>query len=206
MREDRRSHWEEVYSTRAPESVSWYQASPLISLKLLYDTGVSLDAEIVDVGGGSSSLVDHLLKDGFSNITVLDIAAASLEQAKRRLGEALVARVSWVVEDVTKWRPDQRFDVWHDRAVLHFLTGEKDQAAYFRTLKSTLGPGGWAIIGGFARGGPTRCSGLNVVQHDAESLHKLLGPDFVLKETINDTHTTPDGGRQLFQFNMFQRR
>jgi SAM-dependent methyltransferase len=205
MKEDKRSHWEAVYTAKAPQCVSWHQALPLVSLKLVGETGLPRDGAIVDVGGGSSNLVDHLLKDGFSNISVLDISATGLEHARRRLGEALAARIAWIVEDVTAWRPEKRFDLWHDRAVLHFLTGATEQEAYFRTLKAALKPGGWVIIGGFAPGGPTRCSGLAVVQHDSGSLMKLLGPEFKLKKTQSETHLTPGGNEQLFQFNLFQR-
>jgi SAM-dependent methyltransferase len=205
MREDRRSHWEAIYKAKPPESVSWYQAAPLISLKLLHDTEVPRDAAIVDVGGGASRLVDFLLEDGFSEIAVLDIAEAGLKQAEARLGEERASRVEWIIDDVTTWRPRRRFDVWHDRAVLHFLTDPNDQSAYVETLKSALEPGGWVIIGGFAPGGQTRCSGLNVVQHDSASLMKLLGPDFRLKKTQSERHLTPSGSEQLFQFNLFQR-
>lgn len=205
MGEDRRSHWEAIYKAKAPESVSWYQAAPLISLKLIHGTEVPRDAAIVDVGGGASRLVDFLLEEGFSEIAVLDIAEAGLRQARVRLGEERAARVRWIVDDATTWRPERRFDVWHDRAVLHFLTDQNDQSAYVETLKSALKPEGWAIIGGFAPGGPTRCSGLDVVQHDSKSLTKLLGPDFRLKKAQSETHVTPGGSKQPFQFNVFQR-
>lgn len=202
---ERRTHWEMVYSTKQPGEVSWYQPEPELSLKLIRRTLVPRDAAIVDVGGGASTLVDHLVRDGFTDINVVDIAPSALEHAKRRLG-ADAGRVTWIAADVTSWRPARTVDLWHDRAVLHFLTSESDQRAYADVLRATLRPGGWAIIGGFAPHGPLKCSGLDVVRHDAESLTALLGEAFALVETHGEIHLTPQGREQAFRYHLFSRR
>lgn len=202
---ERRTHWERVYSTKQPGDVSWRQQEPELSLKLIRRTLIPRDAAIVDVGGGASTLVDHLVREGFTDITVVDIASPALEHAKRRLG-ADAERVTWIAADVTSWRPARAVDLWHDRAVLHFLTNESDQRAYADTLRATLRPGGWAIIGGFAPHGPLKCSGLDVVRHDAESLIALLGKSFVLMETHGEIHVTPQGREQAFRYHLFSRR
>jgi hypothetical protein len=202
---ERRTHWETVYSTKQPGEVSWYQPEPELPLKLIRRTLAPHNAAIVDIGGGASTLVDHLVRDGFADITVLDIAAPALEHAKRRLGVS-AARVTWIAADVTSWRPARAVDLWHDRAVLHFLTNESDQRAYADTLRATVRPGGWAIIGGFAPHGPLKCSGLDVVRHDANSLRALLGNDFALMETHGEIHVTPQGREQAFRHHLFSRR
>src|SRR5262249_32895218 len=155
--------------------------------KLIHRTGVDKNSAIVDVGGGASTLVDHLLHEGYRDLTVLDIARKALEQAQARLG-ADADRITWAVGDVTTWRPARQFELWHDRAVLHFLTSSGEQSAYADTLRSALMSGGWAIIGGFAPGGPLRCSGRPVVRHDAASLAGVLGESFVLMETHGEIH------------------
>jgi hypothetical protein len=198
------THWDDVYETKRAENVSWYQAEPHLSLGLIRRTGVSRDAALVDVGGGASTLVDHLLKDSFADVTVLDIAAPALEQARARLG-CDADRVSWIAADVTEWRPAKRFRLWHDRAVLHFLTEPDKQAGYARTLHTTLEGDGWAIIAGFAPGGPVKCSGLPIVQHDSASLQRLLGDEFSLMETHGETHLTPWDAEQRFRYHLFRR-
>ena len=201
---DRRMHWQDVYATRRACDVSWFQAEPEHSLKLIRRTLVGRDAPIVDVGGGASTLVDHLLRDGFGDIAVLDIAASGLEQSRQRLGGA-ARRIDWIEADVTAWRPQRLFQLWHDRAVLHFLTDPRDQQAYAQTLRAALSPEGWAVIGGFAPHGPAQCSGLDVVRHDAASLAALLGEGFALMETHGEIHVTPQGREQAFRYHLFQR-
>ncbi len=134
---------------------------------------------------------------------MLDISEAALAHARKRLGQN-AKRVKWITADVTTWAPEITVDFWHDRAVLHFLTARADQEAYFRTLKNTLRPGGWAMIAGFAPGGPTECSGLPIVQHDADSLQNLLGDDFTLIEQRDETHRTPSGAKQAFRYHLFR--
>jgi SAM-dependent methyltransferase len=202
---ERRTHWETVYSTKQPEDVTWYQPEPELSLKLIRRTLVRRDAAIVDIGGGASTLADHLVRDGFTDLTVVDIAEPALQHAQRRLGPS-AERVRWIATDVASWRPARAIDLWHDRAALHFLTNESDQRAYADVLRATLRPGGWAIIGGFAPHGPLKCSGLDVVRHDTESLTALLGKSFVLMETHGEIHVTPQGREQAFRFHLFSRK
>src|SRR5262249_32045732 len=202
---DRQSHWENVYATRGEREVSWFQERPELSLELIRAAGATATSAIIDVGGGASRLVDALIEDGFDAVTVLDISAAALATAKRRLGDA-AARVKWIVADVTTWEPAARYDMWHDRAVLHFLTEAADRAAYVKRLTKALRPGGHAIISSFALDGPERCSGLPVVRYDASKLAGLLGDAFALIDTQAHAHQTPMGGVQRFQFSVFQRR
>lgn len=201
---DRHAHWQKVYSEKTATAVSWHQPRPDVSLALIAMTGVPKDAAILDVGGGASTLVDHLLDQGRTALSVLDISEAALAQARTRLGSS-AARVRWIATDVTTWTPPQRFDLWHDRAVLHFLTTPRDQAAYAAALRAALKPGGWAIIAGFAPGGPRTCSGLEIVQHDAASLGALLGDGFTLTHTQDETHRTPWGAGQAFRYHLFRR-
>lgn len=201
---DQNVHWDRVYTEKRAEEVSWRQDEPTLSLKLIARTGVGLYAPIVDVGGGASTLVDHLLERGFRDIAVLDIAASGLDQAKSRLGDKS-QKVKLLVHDVTSWRPPRKHRLWHDRAVLHFLTSPGDQAAYVQTLRAALEEDGWAIIAGFAPGGPAKCSGLKIVQHDGVSLSKLLGDEFQLMETHGEIHFTPWGAEQAFRYHLFRR-
>lgn len=202
----RQDHWAKAYTAKPSTEVSWFQARPELSLELIEKAAASLDAAIIDVGGGASTLVDHLLDAGRTSISVLDIAEQPLALAKSRLRER-ANQVRWIVADITKWMPaDQVYDIWHDRAVLHFLKDPADQAIYAATLNSAVRKGGWAIIGGFAKGGPTRCSGLEIVQHDAASLQQLLRDQFSLEEVRSEAHRTPSGGEQLFAYHVFQKR
>lgn len=198
------AHWDRVYTEKRAEEVSWRQDEPTLSLKLILRTGVGRDAPIIDVGGGASTLVDHLLLGGFRDLTVLDIAAPGLEQAKARLGDR-ANEVNWTVHDVTTWRPARKHRLWHDRAVLHFLTEPAQQAAYAETLRAAIDGDGWAIIAGFAPGGPAKCSGLEIVQHDGVSLSKMLGDEFQLMETHGEIHLTPWGAEQSFRYHLFRR-
>ncbi|MGD9980372.1 MAG: trans-aconitate 2-methyltransferase [Hyphomonadaceae bacterium] len=202
---DRGAHWDMVYANKPATDVSWHQPQPELSLKLIRRTMLARDSAIIDVGGGASALAEHLLRDGFSDVSVLDIAASSLGQAQQRLGGD-AAGAEWIVVDVLSWRPTRTFDLWHDRAMLHFLTDRDDQAAYANILQSAVRSGGWAIIGGFAPHGPAQCSGLDVVRHDASSLRALLGSDFALMETHGEIHLTPQGREQAFRFHLFARK
>lgn len=201
----RRAHWDGVHETRCAQAVSWFQPSPDMSLKLIRRTAVPRDARIIDVGGGASTLVDHLLAQGYADLTVLDTSEAALRQTQARLG-AQAGDVAWAVADVTSWQAPAPFNLWHDRAVLHFLTEPGDQAGYANVVSSAVPAEGWAVIGGFAPGGPTTCSGLPVVQHDAESLGALLGPRFQLLEVHGEVHITPSGAEQAFRYHVFRRK
>jgi SAM-dependent methyltransferase len=200
----RQAHWEGVYTAKGEKEVSWYQDNPAPSLDLIALAGVSKQASIVDIGGGASRLVDHLLAQGFERLTVLDLSAAALDAAKARLGDK-AQKVCWEVADITKWDPPQAYDLWHDRAAFHFLTEQTDQSAYVERVKKAVEPGGHVIIGTFALDGPERCSGLPIVRYDAASLAALLGADFHLIDTRRHDHATPWGAVQRFQFSTFRR-
>jgi 2-polyprenyl-3-methyl-5-hydroxy-6-metoxy-1,4-benzoquinol methylase len=200
----RQAHWENVYATKDEHTVSWFQERPDISLDLIRATGVKTSASIIDIGGGASRLVDALIAEGFEAITVLDLSEKALTTSKARLG-ARGAHVQWVVADITTWEPPQSYDVWHDRAALHFLTDPKDRAAYAERVSRAVRPGGHVIIGTFALDGPERCSGLPIVRYDAASLGKILGPSFELIESKRHEHHTPAGAIQRFQFSRFRR-
>jgi ubiquinone/menaquinone biosynthesis C-methylase UbiE len=201
---DPRRHWERVYVEKAEQEVSWFQEVPAISMRLVAATGVGPDARIVDVGGGASRLVDALLVDGYGRLTVLDLAAPALERARQRLGSR-AASVSWVAADVTSWRPDGTFDVWHDRAVFHFLVRPEERAAYRSALLRALRAGGHAIVATFAADGPERCSGLPVARYDPDALAVELGPELRLVESLREEHRTPGGKVQRFQYSRFVR-
>jgi SAM-dependent methyltransferase len=200
----RQAHWENVYTTKDEKAVSWFQERPDISLNLIRATGVDASASIIDIGGGASRLIDVLIGEGFKATTVLDLSEKALATSKARLG-ARAAHVQWVVADITTWEPSQTYDVWHDRAALHFLTDPKDRAAYAERVTKAVRPGGHVIIGTFAPDGPERCSGLPVVRHDARTLGELLGPSFELVESKRHEHKTPGGVIQKFQFSRFRR-
>lgn len=200
----REDHWRRVYETKGEREVSWFQEGPGPSLDLIEAAGIPAGGAIVDIGGGASRLVDALVAREYE-ATVLDLSAAALDMSRERLGSA-GDRVRWIVADVTKWTPDRLYDLWHDRAAFHFLTEEADRAAYRARLMNALKPGGCAIIATFAPDGPERCSGLPVVRYDAEGLARFLGADFRLVRTLRSDHATPAGGRQKFQFSLFERR
>ncbi len=201
---ERQAHWQNVYQTKDEQTVSWFQEKPDISLDLIHATGVDAGASIIDIGGGASRLVDALISEGFKVVAVLDLSEKALATSKARL-RAKAGQVEWIVADVTKWQPSQNYDVWHDRAALHFLTDPKDRAAYVERVLKAVRVGGHVIIGTFALDGPERCSGLPVVRHDAATLAELLGPSFALAETRRHDHQTPSGVIQKFQFSRFQR-
>jgi SAM-dependent methyltransferase len=205
MAVDRRDHWEHVYTEKAEHEVSWFQQEPTLSLKLIKAAGVARDARIVDVGGGASRLVDCLLDRGYSNVAVLDIADSALAQARRRLG-ARASGVDWIVADITRWQPAAPYDLWHDRAVFHFLVEPEQRAAYRRVLATAVKRGSSVIIGTFALDGPERCSGLPVARYSPATLAEELGDEFVLVEQASEDHSTPGGKIQHFQFSRLQRR
>jgi SAM-dependent methyltransferase len=199
---DRQAHWQNVYTTKGENEVSWFQERPSISLQFIEAAGGGLDAAIIDIGGGASRLVDALLEAGYCNLMVLDLSEAALAASQKRIGPR-AASVKWLTADVTTWQPSERYDVWHDRAAFHFLTEEKDRQAYISRLKAALRNGGQAIIGTFAMNGPERCSGLPVMRYDAASLATLLGPDFRLLADRVEEHRTPWAASQIFQFSRF---
>jgi SAM-dependent methyltransferase len=204
MQSDRQAHWEDVYTKKGENEVSWFQENPAPSLQLIAQAGATHASAIIDIGGGASRLVDYLVDGGFEDVTVLDLSQGALEAAKGRLG-GLAARVHWIVADATIWEPPTAYDIWHDRAAFHFLTEDRDRAAYVGRLERALKVGGHAIIATFALDGPERCSGLPVVRYDPASLGETLGRAFQLVNTRQHTHATPWGSDQSFQFSVFRR-
>ncbi len=202
---NRREHWDRVYRTRTPESVSWYQRRPDVSLALIAASGIEKNAGLIDVGGGASALVDHLLDLGYSNLAVLDVSGAALGASRLRLG-ARAAVIEWFEADATTFEPPHRFALWHDRAAFHFLTSAADRSGYVATLRKTLKPGGTVIIATFAPDGPPKCSGLDVVRYDERSIAAELGVEFELREVRRETHVTPGKTEQQFSYFRFERR
>lgn len=203
MTNTRTDHWENVYATKADDSVSWFEQSPDFSLELIAATGVK-SASVIDIGGGASRLVDALVAKGHNPVAVLDLSAHALGIAKSRMGDEANA-VEWIVGDVTTWKPFKQYDIWHDRAAFQFLNAPEDQAAYAQTLHAALKTDGFAIIGTFALDGPEKCSGLPVTRHDAASIARVLGPDFRLVVERSYDHVTPGCNVQKFQFSTFRK-
>jgi SAM-dependent methyltransferase len=201
----RKSHWENVYGSKRHTEVSWYQEVPDKSLALINATGASTEDAIIDIGGGASTLVDHLLEAGFADVTVLDLAATAFDQARKRLGKQ-AGMVNWVVSDVTQFKPERQYRLWHDRAVLHFLTAASDRARYVEVLKDALVPGGHAIIATFGPDGPLKCSGLEIRRYSVSRLEDLLGPEFELQFHELENHQTPMGSTQQFLYSCWTRR
>jgi SAM-dependent methyltransferase len=202
---ERQTHWQNVYQTKGERDVSWFQEIPTISLDLIRASGVAADASIIDIGGGTSRLADALVAEGYHSVTVLDVSEKALTKSRDRLGPR-ANQVTWIVADVTAWRPDKSYDLWHDRAAFHFLTEPGDRAAYAECVRKAVRPGGHVVIGTFAPDGPERCSGLPVIRHDAGSIGEVLGPAFKLIESRRHDHLTPGGIKQRFQFSRFQRQ
>ena len=201
---DKKAHWESVYQEKSPLDASWHQKEPSLSLALIRSTRVASDEPIIDVGGGASVLVDHLCKEGFTNLAVLDISGNALSCAKRRLGD-FAQNIEWYESDITQFEAPHQFSLWHDRAVFHFLTDKSDRKRYIKALKHALRPGGHLIIAAFAIGGPEKCSGLDIVQYDSEKLIRELGEDFKLIEVRNEVHITPTNKEQKFMYFCFIR-
>ena len=204
MPSTRQEHWDEVFTTKADEAVSWFQATPEPSLDLIRACQLQKNAAILDIGAGASRLPDALLDEGYSNISVLDVSAVALERTRARLGDKGQS-VRFIVADIAAWQPDSTVDLWHDRAVLHFLTEPQDRLAYAEALRRAVKPNGYVVISGFAPSGPERCSGLPVLRADANAIAVLLGSEFDLLEAFEEDHQTPSGGRQRFVFNRFRR-
>ena len=197
-------HWEEVYQNKSAEEVSWYQEVPTVSLSIVHDLNLMKKSQIIDVGGGASTLVDGLLQEGFENISVLDLSSNALEQVKQRLGE-WAKKVDWLVEDVTSFVPQKTYSFWHDRAVFHFLTKSEDRVKYKQVLDASVKTGGYVMIAAFSKNGPEQCSGLDIVQYDADKLKNELGVAFQLMDEVVEEHVTPNGKVQLFRYFLFRK-
>lgn len=194
--EEQARYWDAAYAGRGARGVSWYQAEPRVSLELIDTLAVGKEDALIDVGGGASTLVDHLVGRGFTDLAVLDVSVAALTEARNRVGEA--APVTWLQEDVSRWRPERRFTLWHDRAVFHFLVTTEDRDAYLRTLRSALRDNGLVVVATFAPDGPEVCSGLPVARYSPADLATLLGAQFELLLTRREEHITPGGMVQPF--------
>ncbi|MBN8945205.1 MAG: class I SAM-dependent methyltransferase [Rhizobiales bacterium] len=200
----RRDHWDEVYRTKAENEVSWFEDEPTMSLDLMRQAGLTPASSVLDIGGGTSHLVDNLLRLGLSRVTVLDISEAALTAAQARLGPE-ASRATWIAADVTTWEPAESYDIWHDRAAFHFLAQPADRAAYRRCLAKALKPGAHAVIASFAEDGPERCSGLPVTRYSPQDLATALASVVELVESRRHSHATPWGSVQKFQFSLFRR-
>jgi ubiquinone/menaquinone biosynthesis C-methylase UbiE len=197
-----REHWESVYDSKDATEVSWYQPEPTISIELIRRVMPRRDGRIIDVGGGASTLVDRLLADGYTSVTVLDVAEHALAQASDRLGED-AARVTWLVADVlTADFARGSFDFWHDRAVFHFLTKRDDRRRYVEQVMRAVTVGGYVAVATFASDGPTHCSGLEVARYDPDELHAQFGGEFRLLDSAREEHVTPWGAVQPFTYCM----
>ena len=204
-RAHRQQHWNRIYESKGPQDVSWYQRRPDMSLACIGASGLDKDACILDVGGGESTLVDFLLDAGYKRLAVLDVSGVALNHSRLRLG-ARAGSVEWFEEDVISFVPPHRFDLWHDRAVFHFLTIDDDRRRYVATLRKTLQPGGTVILSTFATDGPPKCSGLDVMRWDEQSIVAELGAEFQLHEVHQETHITPWKSEQSFVCFRFQWR
>lgn len=202
---DRKKHWENIYQTRDLKEVSWFQPRPETSLGIIEGLKLPASANIIDVGGGDSLLVDHLLDMGYENITVLDISATAIEKAKQRLGEK-AAQVQWMVADAATFVPTSQYHLWHDRAAFHFLTDEKDIAHYLSAAHQSLAPNGHLLIATFSENGPKKCSGIEIKQYAEADMSALLERYFEKINCFTVDHHTPSGGVQNFIFCHFRKR
>ncbi|MEN9332666.1 MAG: hypothetical protein RLZZ94_1756 [Bacteroidota bacterium] len=201
---DRKKHWETIYQTKELKDVSWFQPNPETSLDFFKQYNVSLNAKIIDVGGGDSFLVDHLLELGYTDITVLDISEAAIERAKDRLGEK-ANQVKWIIEDAAKFHPTETYDFWHDRAAFHFLTDENEISNYLETAQKFINPNGVLVIGTFSEQGPTKCSGIEIKQYSENTMTERLKKYFDKIKCITVDHKTPFETIQNFVFCSFKK-
>lgn len=197
---DQASHWEQVYRTKGPDQMSWFQPEARLSLELILQAAPARDSAIIDVGAGASTLVDGLVTAGYGRLTVLDLSVAALAQAQKRLSDAGCSVVWHHADILTMELPVSEFDVWHDRAVFHFLTDAADRARYIAQVRHAVKPGGFVLVATFADDGPTRCSGLDVARYSPETLHGEFGNDFHLVESRREEHSTPWGTPQIFTY------
>lgn len=198
-------HWTKVYATKPVDAVSWFQQNPAPSLEALQRFGAKPSQSLIDIGGGASGLAGELVGLGWRDVTVLDIAKPALEAAQHATEPAIAAKISWLVADITAWQPARRYHIWHDRAVFHFLTERSARAAYRDALESGLEPGGLLIMATFALDGPERCSGLPVRRYSPDTLAAELGSDYRLTGHWGETHMTPGGQPQNFNWSVFRR-
>lgn len=200
-----KEHWEKVFATKTEKEVSWFQPYPKTSVEFFELFNLPLDANIIDIGGGDSHLVDIFVEKGYKNIYVLDISSNALERAKKRLGEK-ASNVHWIVSDITEFKPPVKFDFWHDRAAFHFLTSEEGVNKYVTIAEQAINPGGYLILGTFSEKGPTKCSGLEIKQYNKSSMSSRFEKAFERIKCIEEEHVTPFNTVQNFLFCSFKRK
>jgi SAM-dependent methyltransferase len=201
MPTDLKEHWETIYETKTPDQVSWTQEIPTVSLEFIHKFNIPKSASIIDIGGGDSKLIDHLLKEGFTNVSVLDISEAAIGRAQKRLGKD-AKKVTWIVSDILDFHPDKKYDVWHDRAAFHFQTDSKSIDQYLNIVKQSVE--GMVIVGTFSPEGPKKCSGLEIKQYDEDGMkEKFEKNSFKNIECKREDHITPSGAVQNFVFCSF---
>jgi len=202
---DRKTHWETIYQTKNLAEVSWYQSKPITSLKFISELDLKKDAKIIDIGAGEGYLADYLLADGFSDLTILDISEEALDHTKSRLGKK-AENLKWITADISNFIPEEKYDLWHDRAAFHFLTEETQIQNYLKTLENSINPGGFVIMGTFSEKGPEKCSGLEIRQYSIPEMSDLLAGNFQKLHCENIDHITPSGAVQNFTFCSFQKK
>jgi len=195
----KKEHWDNIYSTKSLEEVSWHQPIPKISLDFILSLDLAKDSPIIDVGGGDSFLVDSLLNEGYTDLTVLDISKVAIERAKIRLAKN-ANKINWIVSDIINFFPERKYSIWHDRAVFHFLRKEKEINFYLKSLNSGTATDGRLVLGTFAENGPTRCCALDVKRYSFNDLERKIGDKFHIEKMINSIHQTPFKTEQSFNF------
>lgn len=203
MELERKNHWEQVYETKQPNEVSWTQENPKTSLDFIHETHLDKTAKIIDIGGGDSKLVDYLLEEGYENLSVLDISSKALERAKKRLGKN-AEKVTWIVSDITEFKPETKYDIWHDRATFHFLTTSEQIKKYAEITQKWIN--GFLIIGTFSENGPKKCSGLDIKQYSELELENQFSENFKIVKCMTEDHITPFETTQNFTFCAFEKR
>ncbi len=201
---NRKKHWENIYKTKPLDTVSWYQPTPETALEFIRNLNLDKDAAIIDIGGGDSFLVDYLLEEGYTNITVLDISEKAIDRAKKRLGNN-ADKVKWIVSDITLFVSTEKYDVWHDRAAFHFLTDQKDISKYLEIAEKSINPEGNLLIGTFSENGPTKCSGIEIKQYSEELMTEIFDAKFQKVNCFTIDHKTPFETIQNFIFCNFRK-
>lgn len=202
---DIKQHWDNVYKTKNDDELSWYQENPTSSLNLIIELNLSNEAEIIDVGGGNSNLTKELQKQGFVNLSVLDISNKVIEHTKTKLGEN-GKNIKWIVSDILDFKLKQRYDLWHDRAAFHFLTRKSNIVKYVTIVGKGIKKNGYFVLATFSKSGPKKCSGFDIMQYDKEKLQELFGEQFTLIKSFEEVHRTPYNTEQNFIYNLFQKR
>ena len=202
---DKKNHWDDIYDKKSFSELTWFQPEPKISLDLICKLDLPKDSSIVDIGGGASTLVDRLIEKGFKDIAVLDLSKKALKQSQERIGK-IALDISWCVGDITEFKFNKKFDLWHDRAVFHFLTEDSDQKKYISNLEASLKTGSYFIISTFAEDGPLKCSGLEIVRYSKEDLIEKFAAHFSCVNFLKETHISPTAMEQKFNYWVFRKK